>query len=575
MEFLVGLCKVSKHTLMLDADVMIDGAVKTFSDHVFGEEPVHTINHDEGSMELETVFVNSSDLLSRMYNDMRDGNRVMLCCGSSAMLKGIAQEVGKIIGAGSVGIYHADSDKQNELLDVNTNWLKYLFIGFTSTITCSLSFEGIIHRVYVIPCERTACPREMVQMIARARNIFTGQVIVQCNTDDIYPLSPDHHQLYEEKLDSLVKKRRYMMNTRSAEERVYVSSIKRKPTIHGLVYTPNILTKLAAWDMVEEYLKQSFWLKEFTRIITEKKFTWRMDQYKEVPKEGKTEDEGTKDYKNVLESKKMIQLMEAIKLDLTDACDLEDGTISDILRSKTLDTATEPELLIFRKYHAQKYFTNSLTGKEVIEFEKNRRAIVNLILRTRMDRVFRDKLYLNEEEMGHIPEFGKTDMYIISLLEECLLHFGIRNLFDTRSRLNFDTENPMVGRILGQIDRVSTTQNRSTGTKTRLNHYLEKYIGITIHTTRVRDPHLKKKVAVYTLQLLYPDWESKDTILGSEPWIRQKSEEYDRFKKIPLGSEYRFNSARRTIIGFCSKYFDLKEEEPTENPFAKFAYVPN
>lgn len=67
-----------------------------------------------------------------------------------------------------------------------------------------------------------------------------------------------------------------------------MSTVKRTPTRHGIVFSPQLLAKLGAWNMVEEYLKEHFWHNESIRIITGKKFTRRTDEYSCVPTRRRT-----------------------------------------------------------------------------------------------------------------------------------------------------------------------------------------------------------------------------------------------------------------------------------------------
>ncbi|CAN0536373.1 unnamed protein product, partial [Ectocarpus sp. 12 AP-2014] len=74
---------------------------------------------------------------------------------------------------------YADSSNQGEIVNVSEHWKKYRLIGFTSTITVSVSYDGPIDRVYVAPCRTSCGPREMNQMVSRARKILSGEVIVK------------------------------------------------------------------------------------------------------------------------------------------------------------------------------------------------------------------------------------------------------------------------------------------------------------------------------------------------------------------------------------------------------------
>ena len=566
MKLMVGLCTCSKHVLMLDADIDIDGAVRTFTDHVFGAEPIHEVVHDSGSMGLDVVYVNSGEILTRMMNDLKQGNRIMLCCGSSERLKGIAQTASELVGSDRVGAYFADSETQPEIMDVNLHWGKYLFVGFTSTITCSISYEGEVRRVYVIPSTRTASPREMAQMVARARNITSNQVIIETDTSDLYPLNPDLNALYEENLADLIRKRQFMIKSSHDAERMYVSTIERNPTRNGMVFAPHILTKLGAWNMVEEYLKEFFWHNEFIRVITGKRFTWRMDEYVSL-RDGSDQEENMDNMLTVKRTKEVLQIMNVIKLDLADACDLPPGFVADVIYKKTRNLASEEELVLFRKNDVQRFFNEPLMGDQVIEFERNKKSILNLILMTRMDSLFRNKLYLNDQEMGHMPEFGKEDLHVFSLLKEALLCCGVRRFTDTSTSLDFESHSDMLKGVLDKIDRFSTTRSQGKGLNKRLQRYLESYVGMTLNPTRVWNKKLKKRVRGYNLMVLYPEWLELETVLGSDSWVRGKFKAYDRFKKVIIGTEYQENKAKRTIIDFCSKRWPS-----ADNPFACFAY---
>lgn len=140
---------------------------------------------------------------------------------------------------------------------------------------------------------------------------------------------------------------------------------------------------------------------------------------------------------------------------------------------------------------------------------------------------------------------------------------------DTKTPLDFEKNGDMVKLVLDKIDKMSTTRKRATGLKKRLVNHLEYYTGMTVRTKKVWNSGLRKRLSVYTLDVLYPEWLLEPTVLGSDKWIRQKFEAYDRFSKNILGTEYQTNKAKRTLVRFFSKYSKVDD-----NSFSRFAYAP-
>lgn len=563
IDFLAAMCKYSRHTLMLDADVLVDGAVKTFTDHVFEKDDVSFVQHIGKGMDLHHVFAHEEDCLKMLYDDLREGRRVMVCCGSSQYLKSIAKIASEIpgVGIGKVGIFYADCDIQHELDDVNSHCPKYQLVGFTSTITVSVSFDFEFHRVYVIPVEATACPREMCQMEARARKNITGEVVVQVSKTHnkiVAPINVDHDSLYDEKMQELLRKRKQAVTTICGHEKAYVSSVKKVPSRVGMLYVPHLLTHLGAWDKVEEYLKDNFWYRHYLSIISGKGFTWSWDLVHQS-----TASTPTPLVDNVKQGKD--ELKQKLVHDITemDALNITPSRERDLVRKKSNGTVSEKEIIMYRKHLVQRYFSKHLTGDDVILFEKNGRAVTNLLIRTRVSSVLRKKLYLNSAEMGPILEFYSVDGPIISLLEECLRSVGISNVFDRRSKLDSNRCRTHLPIILDKIAKIDPGRGcQSSNPFTRLKYYLEKVMGFTFEATRVMDNKTGKKIRMYNLSTLYPEWEAKDSVIGTEEWVRREFERYDHFKKIPLGSEFKFNQARERIIRLCNKHVPGRDRNP-------------
>ena len=112
---------------------------------------------------------------------------------------------------------------------------------------------------------------------------------------------------------------------------------------------------------------------------------------------------------------------------------------------------------------------------------------------------------------------------------------------------------------------MSTARSRGKELESRLQRYLEYYLGMTFETKRAWNNELKKKMLHRYLAIKFPKWLEKETCFGSEQWVRGKFLQYDKFKGIPSGSEFRFNKARKDITEFCNKHCPSKYW-----PFSRF-----
>lgn len=230
MEILQDLLADADHVVCADADPHIDGCVADFYRRVFREEDIHHINHTSGGQNLHVRFATNGAFVQMVVDDLRYGKKVMVCCGSSKKLKALKLKALEIIPESKIGIYYADSEKQDEIKDVQNFWPAYNFIGFTSTITVSVDYTGPIDIVYVAPCMTTCGPPDMNQMKSRARHIVSGMVIVRVSPEDgnyITPLDVDMDALKNQELNMVKSLRATMKRFMSAYDREFYGSIRK------------------------------------------------------------------------------------------------------------------------------------------------------------------------------------------------------------------------------------------------------------------------------------------------------------------------------------------------------------
>ncbi|CAM9606147.1 unnamed protein product, partial [Hapterophycus canaliculatus] len=138
MEKLQHLIYLADRVICADADLHIDGAVESFYAAVFKGEEIHRINHMAGGQELHVKWADDAPFVHKIQQDLHDGKRIGVCCGSAQELKMLERVALEIVVKDEVGIYYANSPKQAEIADVSAYWPKYKLVGFTSTITVSV-----------------------------------------------------------------------------------------------------------------------------------------------------------------------------------------------------------------------------------------------------------------------------------------------------------------------------------------------------------------------------------------------------------------------------------------------------
>ena len=250
MERLEDLCSSAKHVVCCDADLKLDGCVDEFYDLVFKGCEIHHIEHIGGDPELHPIFATDDErFYERMMSDLESGLKIMVCCGSSKELKAIKEKALSTLPEQEIGIYYADSPNQKEIVKVSEHWKTYSLIGFTSTIiTVSVSHDG---------------PREMNQMVSRARNTISGQVIVKYTSDPInlypnlYPINMNINAFKNMEMNIIMARRAAMKSIVSNYDREFYQTIFRTSAGHYANFFPSVLTHVWLWARVEEHLKLS------------------------------------------------------------------------------------------------------------------------------------------------------------------------------------------------------------------------------------------------------------------------------------------------------------------------------
>ncbi|CAN0364397.1 unnamed protein product [Ectocarpus sp. 6 AP-2014] len=148
MEKLQDLIYSADRVVFADADLHVDGAVGSCYAAVFKDEVIHPINHTAGGQELHVKWADDVAFVRELQQDLRDGKKNEVCCGSAQELRTLEKVARAIVGKEEVGIYYANSPNQAEIVGVYAHWSKYKLIGVTCKIAVSV---GSKDGVYLFP----------------------------------------------------------------------------------------------------------------------------------------------------------------------------------------------------------------------------------------------------------------------------------------------------------------------------------------------------------------------------------------------------------------------------------------
>jgi len=375
METLQEMFSYADQIICADADLSIDGTVSEFYKNTFEQTDLHHIVHSTGVAQLNHQFAGETKFVEMMQDDLKKNKKIMLCCGSATKLKAISLLAEEIVGADKTGIYYADCPKQKEIENVTEYWDKYKFIGFTSTITVSVDYQGPVDKVYIFPDSRTCSPRDMNQMRARARNITSKTVVVMYEgLQKNGPLKPLDFHLQSAKdmeMNKIMTRRRLVTSYYTDVEKTIYGTIRKDGVGHKAKYYSSILTDLWAWSRVENVIKSNFWIQFFISIVSLKGHTYS--------KCGLFHSE-EKFAEKTVEIKKVEQISREEKERIIESVSVEDMSESDykeLVDKKIKGDASIEDVAKIDKFQVQRLYDHNVNSDFVKSFNKNKRSIFN------------------------------------------------------------------------------------------------------------------------------------------------------------------------------------------------------
>ena len=537
MDKLRDLCADADHVICADADLHIDGCVKDFYRHVFDESDIHHINHTSGGQKLHHRFATDGAFVKMIQDDLRDGKKIMVCCGSSKELRGLREIALGIVPESKIGIYHADSEKQKELIDVYKHWPAYSFIGFTSTITVSIDYTGPIDRVYISPSFTTCGQRDMNQMKSRARNIVSNTVIVKYNPNAdgvLAPLDVDLDALKNQEMNMVINRRRAMTTFRNAYDREFYGTIFKVGAGHTAKFFTSVLTDAWVWARVECYLKRKHWMSYFLTILEKKGYTWSCEVIG-----CEDADEHVEELK---QKKDKVALASIDLLDRVDVHKMGKEEYKVLMMRKIRGTASGEDLAKIQKYQVQMHYSEKVNAKFVVEFNKKKRAIYNQTFLKRFPQEVRRKIHSNIMIMKDSLDTVNADTRLIPGFQRTLRLMGFQSTNDPDTRVDIKNMSEEASRSMEDVlELVKTVKmerpSRGNTPFSNFNLYLEKIMGYKLKYHRVRKKG--ETPSAYSLENTVPT-NFLENKLYSTSWLQDHCISFDVHMKVPLGTEMEF-----------------------------------
>jgi hypothetical protein len=182
-EILEGLMKACR-SILLDADMEVDGAVWEFVSHLLPKERIHFHRYTHVALQRTIVVVSEPEFLRRIGEDLAGGKRIGAPFGSK-------MKMNDVLGMEELAPYNklqfdSDSTKQHmeKLKNIDSHLDDVQLLSFTSKVTTAIDIQTPIDTVYAhAKAVKGPTPRDTLQMIGRFRNVTSGQVV--CVLPDI------------------------------------------------------------------------------------------------------------------------------------------------------------------------------------------------------------------------------------------------------------------------------------------------------------------------------------------------------------------------------------------------------
>lgn len=231
-----------------------------------------------------------------------------------------------------------------------------------------------------------------------------------------------------------------------------------------------------------------------------------------------------------------------------DVKDITTKALKDALGKKIQGSAVPIDHLTLRKAAVHKYFTEKLSGKQVLFFEKHKRAIFNRAMHSTYSLPVRQRIHSIQIETGMSLEFVPLDAKLVQILEEITKNLGLSSFQDTSA---FDWHQIFKGSQFGAIetdvmtldemtmrsskDKNSrllanmTDEGRSKTILSRMRHYFKVLLELNIRRKQLtrRVDGVQTKKTVFFIEDMVSSITSLEHRICDQRWFMGVCDAYD------------------------------------------------
>ncbi len=497
------LIKESKQTVLLDADMNVDGMVNEFINHLYIKNSnIYEYECTEKRITRHVKVKNKDVGMQEMIQSVKNNERIFICCATKSKAEEINLLLGKYIQPSDITLYKSDEcENIDDLKNVDQVWCKKQVVIITSKVTVGIDCSKVVFsKIFMYPARLGASPTQLMQMSGRTREVSSKEIII-CPLYDWQQDSDSVTKQYIQNVYKEIERKRVGNNTyfdAMVKDQKYIFDLskitldKNKKIRKKL----SLLGKLCCYAEAEKKIQLTNALGFLLYLAREKGYSYQLYYDSDV-----SEPELIDTYGLRCELKELT----VAKYDETDISsflrnpvEVQDKEIQllrnnyNVEKQKVLDKYgfTMNQLVIINeKIMVSKMFPElKLSYENVRMVTQNKKMITNYFA---LKRFTDDELYKQFEERSDIfREVTEHDPYLISrVLKKITLLLGLTSIDDT-SLIKVDINKLILEDIFQEFEcngyACRKIRNKKDVTNmTRLKKVLNEAIGLTFEVKRI------------------------------------------------------------------------------------------
>jgi len=262
-QLLLGLLRNSARSILLDADLDTDGAVRDLLTKAFEPSAVRIQRYRRVKLPRTFRRYTRGQWMHLLKQDLPQGKRLAVCVGTRA--QGEEVEAACREARVSCRFYHSGANDAilEDLKDINRAWQNFQVVIYTSKITVGADYTGPMDRVYLACSRLGAVPRNALQMVGRVRKPQDKHVRLYVDGEGQGELGT-----HEKCLRRLQQRRQHL---KDGLAQVFDFVVDFHPVLR---WTPSWLTRIRAWNDLERENASRSWERVFRTLCLQRGFVY-------------------------------------------------------------------------------------------------------------------------------------------------------------------------------------------------------------------------------------------------------------------------------------------------------------